>query len=265
MAPQATRMVKAAITSGGEQNFLGARWVAGALRHTPPHLRRPLALWLLSLSPHYFYDRDRQAEARRNEESRAQLVRDLLAPVLRADLDVLDYGCGPGYMARAVGPQVHRLDAVDLSAGVIACAEVLNPGPNIHYDTVAGLRDRTVHCDLVYSFAVAQHLTDSTLRQVLSSIAGWLRPGGLLYLHVVLSPPGWRDEQSWRADRTLRGQLRLRHGLHCFARTEQAVYAMAAAAGFVDVSISPLAGRTTADPDIAGQHLLTARMPAPVS
>ena len=43
------------LAAGGNQNFLGARWVAPMVRHTPPRLQQNVALKLLALSPHYFY------------------------------------------------------------------------------------------------------------------------------------------------------------------------------------------------------------------
>jgi hypothetical protein len=104
-------------TSGGGQNFLGVRWVARAVTSSPEGLRERMALRLLSLSPHYFYDGDIGAEAERNRRSRAALVDQIIAPYLTDQAQVIDYGCGPGYLARAVAGRAAHVDAVDISAG----------------------------------------------------------------------------------------------------------------------------------------------------
>ena len=54
------------------------------------------------MSPHYFYDRNLAAEASRNRQSRQILADRLVVPHLAPDARVLDYGCGPGYLAAAV-------------------------------------------------------------------------------------------------------------------------------------------------------------------
>ena len=45
-------------TWGGSQNFLGARWVERVVDNSPEVVRDRVAMRFLSLSPHYFYDRD---------------------------------------------------------------------------------------------------------------------------------------------------------------------------------------------------------------
>src|ERR1039457_3091759 len=106
-------MVIRRATWGGSQNFLGARWVEGLVPISPAPVRERIALRLLSLSPHYFYSSDIDAEAERNRRSRQALSDALLVPHLSAATRVLDYGCGPGYLAYAVAPHVAHVDAVD--------------------------------------------------------------------------------------------------------------------------------------------------------
>ncbi len=135
----------------------------------------PLALRLLSLSPHYWvyqwtnryppYCTRQQilaAEYERNAASRQQLCDNLLRPYLRPEMTVLDFGCGPGFLAKAVSACVSRVIATDVSRGVIACAQQINAADNLRY-VVNGLSDLenvdTSSIDFVYSFAVFQHLT----------------------------------------------------------------------------------------------------------
>jgi SAM-dependent methyltransferase len=120
----AARLAIGRATWGSNQNFLGARWVAALVDKTPERMRERAALRVLSLSPHYFYARDLQAEAERNRASRRALVDGLIAPYLGPDIRVIDYGCGPGYMAREVAERVGHVDAVDISPGVLACASL---------------------------------------------------------------------------------------------------------------------------------------------
>ncbi|WP_391530856.1 class I SAM-dependent methyltransferase, partial [Candidatus Frankia nodulisporulans] len=196
-----------ALATAGTQNFLGARWVPVLLATTPARYRRSMALRLLSLSPHYFQpdEHDRDAAAERNRRSRVILAHDLLGRYLLPDDDVLDVGCGPGYLAAAVAPRVHALTAVDVSRGVLACARVLNPAPNLEYLVAEDFHRSGRDVDVVYCIAVVQHLTDEVVAAALRDWHGALRPGGRLLLHVVIDDPAWRTEAQWRAERGLVG------------------------------------------------------------
>jgi SAM-dependent methyltransferase len=248
------------LTSGGTQNFLGAFWIERLISATPPHMRERVALRLLSLSPHYFYDHDLKAESNRNRQSRQILADALIAPHLSPGSRVLDYGCGPGYLAAAVSPRAAHVDAIDISRGVLACARTLNGRGNITYRTPAQFSaDGTV--DLAYSFAVVQHLRAQTLAQALGLLAAAIRPGGLLVMHfAVPGEMGWRTEADWLADFSLTGRAKLRYGLNCFGRTEEDMVRLVAGSGFTDPEVrrvSELVDIT--GEDVTSQHLLTAR------
>src|SRR5688572_28755083 len=99
---------KTVATMGGSQNFLNRAWVPWLLRTTPGSARRRVALEILALSPHYFLtppsaEKSRQewllAECERNRRSREELADSVLAPFLEPAATVLDYGCGPGFLA----------------------------------------------------------------------------------------------------------------------------------------------------------------------
>jgi SAM-dependent methyltransferase len=250
--------------SGESQNFLGAPWVASLVENVPPRARERVALRMLALSPHYFYDRDLRAEAERNRRSRRALAASLIAPHVSAASRVIDYGCGPGYLAAAVAGLAGHVAAVDISPGVLACARVLNPAPNVSYLRPAQLAQQPGQADLAYSFAVVQHLSTPALAAALRLLARSLRPGGNLLLHfAVTGEAGYRSEQAWRADRSLTGRARLRYGLNCFGRTAAELRATVADAGFADVATRWLAGDPVGDDDISQQHLLTATRAAP--
>jgi SAM-dependent methyltransferase len=255
---RAFRAGTAAVTSGGTQDFLGASWVERSLRWVPARHREAMALRLVGLSPHYFYDRDRRAEAARNRSSRSALAQDLVLPRVDAGTRVLDYGCGPGYLAAAVAPYVDRVEAVDISRGVLACARVLNGAENIRYERPDEADHQSEQVDIAYSFAVAQHLTDETFRSAMALLRRRLRPGGTLLVHFPLSDDRWHTEDDWTADTSVKGRAKLRFGLNCFGRSRDQVISIATEAGFKDPHIQELNTMTSADPDISRQCLLVA-------
>lgn len=247
-------------TWGGSQNFLGARWVEWMVANAPRAARRRVAMRLLSLSPHYFYDRDLAAEDDRNRRSRQILADELIAPYLAPGARVVDYGCGPGYLAAAVARRVAHVDAVDISRGALACARVLNGRSNITYQTPAEFRACAGPVDVAYSFAVAQHLRTDALIDVLAQLAAAVRPGGVLLLHfAVAGEHGYRTEGQWLSDGSLAGRAKLRYGLNCFGRSAAEMVDLVDRSGFTDVVARPLGG-SIAIPgdDIPNQHLLTA-------
>ena len=246
-------------TWGGSQNFLGARWVERVIDRAPERSREIIALRFLSLSPHYFYGPSIRAEDARNRRTRQLLADSVIAPHLTAGTRVLDYGCGPGYLAAAVATHAGHVDAVDISRGVLACARTLNGRPNVTYRTPDEFRANGGQVDVAYSFAVVQHLRTEVLEDVLSRVAAALRPGGLLLLHFATTDNGYRTEDQWLADRSMAGRVRLRYGLNCFARTPADMTARLSRFGFTVDQVGPLSAVLSGPDDISDQLLLTAR------
>jgi len=247
-------------TWGGSQNFLGARWVERIVNGAPARSRERVALRFLALSPHYFYASDVRAEHERNRSSRAVLAETIVVPYLTPAARVLDYGCGAGYLAAAVARQAAHVDAVDISRGVLACARVLNGGPNISYLTPEEFRVGGRQVDLAYSFAMVQHLRTEVLDHVLAGLAAAVRPGGVLLLHFATAENGYRTEAQWLADTTLAGRIRLRYGLNSFARSAGEMTDLLARHGFADIELHSLSTvLSIPDDDIPDQQLVTAR------
>src|ERR1700761_3880806 len=262
LARDAGSVIMYRATWGGSQNFLGARWVERFVENSPASAREQVALRFLSLSPHYFYDRDVHTEDERNRRSRESLADQLIAPHLTPDARVLDYGCGPGYLAAAVARDAAQVDAVDISRGVLACARAINGRPNITFSTPDEFRATGEQMDLAYSFAVIQHLRTEVLQDVLGRLAAAVRPGGTLLLHfAVPDQEQWRTEEQWRADDSLANRAKLRYALNCFGRSADEMSALVAGRGFTEVTVRSLSGDITVpgDTDIPHQHLLTAR------
>jgi SAM-dependent methyltransferase len=273
MISQSKILVRSFLTTSyaARQNFLGAWWLPLLVERSPARFRKRVALRVLSFSPHYFFS-DGKAElwmqrsrvvkeADRNFRSRARLAEDVIRPHVAPTDTVIDYGCGPGYMAMHISRFARRVIACDISEGTLACARVLNGAANIDYINVRhlGRLDHRQSCaDLIYSFATAQHLRDAALQEILRTMYGLLRPGGILLMHVVLNGNGWKEESDWARDASTRGRLRLRYGLNCFSRASEQVLGFARTAGFAECQLLPMASLTR-ERDLAGQHLLLCR------
>lgn len=268
-------LAKWGLTLGREpQNFLGAGWIPVFLRRLPEKSRRKWALRILNLSPHYFIDGDNPEFSELSTDeyletsfeiiaaSRREISREVFGPHLEPDWTVLEYGCGPGFLAKAVAPNVKRLYACDISDGALACAAILNGAENIEYlradeEGLNAIADASL--DAVYSFAVVQHLTDEIFAEVLANCRRKLRPGGRLLFHVQLLDEVWKSEEEWRSDRSLRGRLKYRYGLHCFGRSREKHKELVSAYGFTGIGFESLAGlgnENSSDTD--SQYLLTA-------
>ena len=248
--------IKWGIIRGKEsQNFLGARWIGAFLGMVGERNRRIWALRILALSPHYFLDReDPEYAGMGNDEylnatfaslikSRENIYQKILNPYLKDTDTVVDYGCGPGILARVTAPRVKRIYAIDISSGAIACAEIVNPAENIQYlvATPEGFNAIPDHSqDAVYSFAVIQHLTDAVFEMVLENCRRKLKPGGRLILHIQLTDDIWQTEDEHRSNTSMTGKVKFELGLHCFGRTEQEHIDLVSKHGFTDIEIKKL-------------------------
>lgn len=255
-------MARIALGGSGRQAFLDHRWIGWLLRIAPERRRRSLALRILSLSPHYFiyqwegypagWSRRRilEAESERNRRSRRQIAEQILAPIIPADATVLDFGCGPGYLTGEVHRLARDVVGVDVSAGTLACATVLNPGPSyrINRDDRLPLPDASI--DVLYSIAVFQHLDPAVWPTYFADFARVLRAGGRGVCHVAVAdrerviyqqPPG----------------LRARYSLRFEERSTSDVVTALNAAGFVNVRVAPIARAAVIDDDVGRQHVAT--------
>lgn len=266
-------LLKAILTTGRDhQAFIGARWVVLLLRITPRFLREGMALRILSLSPHYFYRTVRpedkklthgewlEAERARNHSSRETICDQILLPSLKPDDRVLDIGCGPGFLARAVSRHVNLVYACDISLGVLACARIINHAGNIRYiySGASGFEQiDDASLDLAYSFAVFQHVREAVIKYLFQVASRKLRAGGACLFQVQLDEEKWKKESNWEDDKSVTGQLRLKYALNFFPRSEGFFRELAAETGFSVVAIR-LLSEVLAHPfdDIYYQHLI---------
>lgn len=259
------------------QNFLGAGWIPRFLRTVPERSRRRWALRILSLSPHYFikpdlpkfrgmsFDAYLESSLRDIAASREEIYERVFKSPLSESKTVIDYGCGPGFLAAVAARDKEKVFAVDISVGALACAAVINGADQIVYlraddDGLSQIPDGGA--DGAMSLAVVQHLTDDTLRTVLGNIARKLRSGGTLAMHVQTESRLWRSEDEWRQDPSVMGSIKFKCGLHCFGRSLDAYETILKEKGFVNISSTKLSDLMLSDPDNDdSEHVVTANKP----
>lgn len=258
------------------QSFLGAKWLRRILDRAPQDKKRVWALRLLSLSPHYFINPDDpkfkglrgdqylEKAFKVGVESRQLIYDRVVKPHANPEDIVMDYGCGPGFLSGSIAPHVKHVYGCDISDGALACARVLNGAPNLEYivandEGLNRIPDGGV--DLVVSFAVVQHLTGEVLDHVIGVWQRKLKRGGKLLLHIQLVDDIWKTEDEWKTDRSIKGRVKFRYGLHCFGRTEETYRQAVESHGFGDINTMPIADLVPSSDfdDIGSQHLLIAR------
>jgi SAM-dependent methyltransferase len=254
------------------QSFIGALWIHRLLKAFPTSKRKWLALRILALSPHYFYRSANEAylhmplgafleaEYARNRETRQKIYDIILKRFLTpADL-VLDYGCGPGFLARIVSTNVAKVYAMDIASGVLECAKILNRSDNLEYLLVDQARCvPSSSLDAIYSFAVIQHITDDAFERALNMCSEKLRPGGIIVFQVQLSDKECRTEQKWKRNASIKEKLRYRYGLHFFSRSSDYFLEVVLKFNLRALSLTPIAELCdTPFDDICVQHLLIA-------
>lgn len=260
------RIARLLIASSKAHAFLDRPWIPWLLRLTPKCCRKAVALRLLSLSPHYWmhqwlncYPLEMgraeilRREHERNLNSRRQLCDKLLRRYLRSEMTILDFGCGPGFLANALSAHVKQVIATDVSRGVIACAQALNGADNIRYqvnsaDELRRVADESI--DLLCSFAVIQHLRKEQTAAFFREFARVLRPGGQGVVHFLLGQSGVHEEQGWELERV---EVRMAY----FSEPE--ILERARQAGLRDARIVAVSSLCELDDNIGLEHLLVFR------
>ena len=266
--------MKWGLTLGKEpQNFLGAKWIGAFLEKVPEKNKRIWALRIVSMSPHYFVTEVPEYREMSNAEaleasfesckiSRINIFEKLLKAHLEQDFTVLDYGCGPGFIAKVAAGYVKKIYAIDISSGAIACAKIINAAENIEYlradnDGLKEIADESV--DAIYSYAVVQHLTDEILNLVLDNCRRKLKKGGKLLLHIQMENDIWKSEADWEKDNSIKGKIKYNYGLHCFGRTAERYYEIVSNHGFGEFQLEEFKGFDAQyDEELKFQRLLIA-------
>lgn len=103
-----------------------------------------------------------------------------------AGLDVLDFGCGAGRIARWLAPEViaagGSFHGSDLNPKLSTWCAANLPGTYRTNGLQPPLANGTDSLDLIYAHSVLTHLTEPTAQAWLAEVARVLRPGGLALL-----------------------------------------------------------------------------------
>lgn len=199
---------------------------------------------------------DARAATWDDDPRRRQLAADLLAALLsqvplQPGWTVLDYGAGTGLLTLALAPRVHRVLAVDSSAGMLAVldqkirAAALANVQTLRADFAADPSPPGPF-DLVASAMTLHHVADIGI--LFRKFFALLAPGGHLALADLDAEDGTFHENS--------------AGLHHFGFDRAALARQLAAAGFADIRFVT-AARIARNSRAYPVFLATARPPAP--
>ncbi|MFH2138512.1 MAG: class I SAM-dependent methyltransferase [Candidatus Omnitrophota bacterium] len=267
--PMMYKILRLVVAGSKKHEFLNRHWISWLFKIVPRSFRETLALHLLSLSPHYFiYQWDScypanlkhreilYRENSRNIISRKAICNSILKDYLHSNDVVLDFGCGPGYLAREVSKYVSKVLATDVSAGTIACARELNLEDNIQYMTNSNLglgkiSDSSI--DFIYSFAVFQHLEKKQTKVFLKEFTRILKPQGRALVHLIINDkiseekanPNIKSYVKW-----YRARVRLRMVYYGYDEIKKLLMD----SGFKEIRITKVEG-SKVDDDVGKQHM----------
>jgi 2-polyprenyl-3-methyl-5-hydroxy-6-metoxy-1,4-benzoquinol methylase len=95
--------------------------------------------------------------------------------------NVLDYGCGPGFLVSALLKERYRVAGADLDPPPARTEWHDNPD-FLGFFSVADLVNRQVRFDAVFLIEVVEHLYDDDLAAVLANVRSLLNKGGMLFV-----------------------------------------------------------------------------------
>jgi len=217
------------IQGKGSQTFLDAKWIRFLIKASPEKFKKTVALNVLALSPHYFLGQKAKTkksflirEYKRNLSSRQLLYKHVVSNYATPESVVMDYGCGPGFLAKIVAARTRKLYALDISDGVLLCANTINHRENLSYLNVLKNKANSIpdnSVDLIYSFAVLQHVSRNLVDNIFKLFYDKLKNSGKVLIQVQLLDPAWKTEDEWIADKTLSGKFKYKYGLNCFSNS----------------------------------------------
>ena len=137
-----------------------------------------------------FWDRHAEGYAKRPVADQASYEKKLAVTrrYFRPDMEVLEFGCGTGSTALLHAPHVGRLDAYDISPGMVAIAERKLRDSGIENLTfgVSSIEDLEIpdsSKDMVLALSILHLLKDRAA--VLDQVHRMLKPGGLFVTSTV--------------------------------------------------------------------------------
>jgi 2-polyprenyl-6-hydroxyphenyl methylase/3-demethylubiquinone-9 3-methyltransferase len=106
--------------------------------------------------------------------------------------DVLDVGCGAGFLTHALAQAGHRVAGLDLSESSLQVAQASDPTQSVRYVTGSAMAlpfpDQSF--DAVCAMDLLEHVEEPN--QVIAEASRVLRPGGLFFFHTFnRNPLSW--------------------------------------------------------------------------
>ena len=138
-----------------------------------------------------FYDREAKAYAARSARSPLPKAFHDFAAALPDGAVVLDYGCGGGWAARALGARGHAVTALDASAGLLA-GLAGEPRIEVIHGSFLDLPEGA-RFDGVWASYALQHAPRAEMPAILARLAGVLKPGGIAAIGVHEGTETLRD------------------------------------------------------------------------
>ena len=142
----------------------------------------------LALQQSYWTRWNEETRERRLTEvsfDQQRLVIDWLSRLDRTDLDILEVGCGAGWLCPSMKP-FGRVTATDLSAAVVDRAAKRIPDVRFVSGDFMGLDFAIEGYDVVVSLEVLSHVADHSA--FVGKVASLLRPGGVFILATQNRP-----------------------------------------------------------------------------
>jgi len=116
---------------------------------------------------------------------------------------VLDYGCGPGRLARLIAEQGYRVHGIDPSPAMIAEANGQQLGgleAVFEVSSTSGAQLISNSYDGIVCSSVIEYVPDP--EALLSDFHRWLRPGGSLIISFANQASLWGNLSRWRSRET---------------------------------------------------------------
>lgn len=114
------------------------------------------------------------------------LVRPLVLKLLGnvKEKDVLDAGCGDGYLSRAIAKKGGNVIGIDISENLINVSKSKSPNIKFFVDSVVSFEKISQEFDVVISIIVLQHLNKKDIIESLKKTYLLLRPKGIFIIAI---------------------------------------------------------------------------------
>jgi ubiquinone/menaquinone biosynthesis C-methylase UbiE len=164
-------------------------------KFSPSSFRSFLIRQILSSSPHYLYPANNLYFKRGEYEealfkmrtSREVIANELLSKLINSEDEVLEFGCGPGFIIGAVARYCKQAAGVDVSQTILKVAEEFHLDfKNVSFQCSSGLDLQILKNNsfrFIYSIECIQHIEKVHAVTFFHEFYRVLKPGGRLLFH----------------------------------------------------------------------------------